>query len=413
MASPEPKAWTLLAYTVADDKGGLSPLDEPARNEVKAICAAADLGRMHVALQVDFRRTAGVFRATLRPRISRDFRDANPEKYDLWRDVVKGTTQSDLELQKERKDLNAASGGVLQQFLQYGRERCPARRYVIFFYGHAFGPMGLFYDRAPGESAPSTLRLNTLASALSSEDGPAEVILFRDCFMDTLETACQLHGVARYIIATQAEAPIAGQWPWVSIMSALMESASSSDVAGALALQLAGHFDQKENRGPLADVPYSLIDIEAAQVVLEPMKSLTVALDASRSDPARRKECAQALERARLGRPDTPARPGDPALLDVPTMCDNLQKVSSDSIVNAARAVGDVTNRTIRLHHSQKGRFRGLSIYYKPVEKHDLERSFIQASTERDKLLDNQYYESLAMNQATGWHRVALDPLSP
>jgi cysteine peptidase C11 family protein len=411
MPSSEPKAWTLLAYAVADDKGESGPLDEAAQREVKALCEAADLGRMNVALQLDLKRSSGVFRAVLRARKSRDFDDVSPEKYDLWGDVVRKIQESDLRIKRERKDLNSATSDVLQGFLSYGRKECPAKRYAVFFYGHAFGPMGLFYDQAPGEKVPRTLRITELKSALHTDEGPADVVLFRDCFVDNLETAYELRGAARFMIASQAEAPIAGEWPWISIISTLMGSAESSEVATALEMQLAAHFRQKENRGRLADVPCSLIDIAATEEATGPLTGLATALDACRDDAILCRACADALEHARLGSPVNHNNPGDAALLDVPTMCDNLQPIG-DPIASFARALNDsVKNRIVKIHHSQKGRFGGISLYYKPVTERALARSFIQASAEADIVADDTYYRSLALSQATGWHRVALRPL--
>jgi cysteine peptidase C11 family protein len=411
MSPKTPKAWTLLAYAVADDKGASSPLDQAAQREVKALCDAADLDQMNVALQLDMKRPSGVFRAVLRTHLRPHFLNVAPEKYDFWREVVQKVEDSDLVLQREQTDLNSATSDVLRDFLSYGRKECPAKRYAIFFYGHAFGPMGLFYDQARGERVPRTLRLTDLESGLHAKDGPADVVLFRDCFVDNLETAYQLRRVARFMIATQAEAPIAGEWPWDSILSTLMASADSSDVATALEKQLAAHFRQKENRGRLADVPVSLLDIDATQEAVGPLKALVQALDASRDDAARCRACADALERARLGSPVTPTRPGDAALLDVPTMCDNLQAIG-DPIASIARALNDsVKNRIVKTQHSQKGRFGGISIYYKPVTERDRARSFIQASAEADIVADDTYYKSLALSRATGWHRVALRPL--
>ena len=38
--------------------------------------------------------------------------------------------------------ISAARAGVLRQFLRYGQDQVKADRYVVFFYGHAYGPMG-------------------------------------------------------------------------------------------------------------------------------------------------------------------------------------------------------------------------------------------------------------------------------
>ena len=303
-----------------------------------------------------------------------------PEDHPLWRKILGNIRQSTLRVQMERQNLNSARADVLQEFLRFGHQECPADRYVIFFYGHAYGPMGLFYDTDANRRDANTLRLNDLAGSMHAVDGRASIVVFRDCFMNTLETAFQLRGIGEFMIASQSVAPIAGIWPWLNFMTALMPSAESGEVARALAIQLARFLDEPANRGPFADVPIALLDLGETGGVIEPLKALADALDEARRDPARCRACANALEAARVGYPSDPSNPGDPALLDVPTMCDNLEQLGSDPVAGPARALGDlVRNRLVRWHHSQMGRYQGTSIYYKPVTAKDLERSYIQA----------------------------------
>jgi hypothetical protein len=408
------KPWALLAYTVADDKGGGGSLDRAAQQELRAICDAADFGQVSVAAQVDFKRTRGVYRGSLTaaPPKVRDFEEVRAENHPLWRKILGTVRHSVLKVEAEQDDLNAARANVLQEFLRFGRRECPADRYVIFFYGHAYGPMGLFYDAASRQREPNTLRLNDLADSLQPVDGRAAVIVFRDCFMNTLETAFQLRTVAEFMIATQAEAPIAGIWPWLNFLAALMPGAASGDVARALALQLSRFLDEPANRGPFADVPYSLIDLDGVGAIVDPLEALTAALEAARGDARRETACAEALERARIGFPDDMSQPGDPALVDVLTMCDGLEALGRDPAAGPAKALGDVVrDQVVRWHHSQKGRFRGISLYYKPVKPRDVERSYIQAGSEDDAAKDAAHYTRLALCEATGWHRIALEPL--
>jgi hypothetical protein len=433
-AGQERKPWSVLAYIVADDKGASSPLDEAARQEIRTICDAADRSRVPVAVQVDFKNTPGVFRAALRE--SRGFEDADPDNYDLWRIVARKAENSDLRLQKERRDLNAASGGVLKAFLEWGRQQCPAERYLIFFDGHAFGPMGMFYDSAPGDRAPTTLRLNQLADALQSAEGPADIILFRDCFMDNLETAFQLQGVARYMVATQAEEPIAGQWPWITLLTSLLPDADSSGIARSVAAQVGNYHDvqfelatlKSDNRAlaaqlgdqpknlnfvPFADVPYALIDITAASQVTNPLRALVQSLSEARMDPSRRLTCSRALEAARRGNVADHANPGDPALLDLPAMCDNLQALSTDPVASSAATLGDVVrNNLIQWVYTHKHTYSGLSIHYRPATAAGISASFIEAASPDDLKADAEYYRNLALCRATGWDRISLAPLA-
>jgi hypothetical protein len=411
------KPWAVLAYTVADDRGGGGALDGAAQLELKAICDAADFSQVSVAAQVDFKRTKrGVFRGALTapPAPARGFEDVEDQGHALWKKILGNVRRSRLRVQANRDDLNAASAGVLEDFLQFGRRECPAERYVVSFYGHAYGPFGLFYDRAAKEREATTLRLNDLAGSLRAVDSRAAVVLFRDCFMSTLETACQLRGVSQFMIATQAEAPIAGVWPWLNFMASLLPGAASTDVARALAMQLAAFLELPGNRGPYTDVPYSMVDLDAADAVTAPLAALTQALLDARGDARRRAACAAALEGARVGEAGNPEQPGDPALLDVLTLCEGLRQVRGGEVAAAAAALGGVVrDRLVRWHHSRTGAHRGVSLYYKPTSPGVLEKSFIQAPAGDDEARDADAYARLALCEATGWHRVALDPLVP
>jgi len=411
------KAWAVLAYTVADDKAGGDALDAAAQKELKALCDAADFGQVSIAAQVDFKRPKGVYRGTLvaAPPKERGFQDVSGESHPLWRKILGqvDAERSTLRVQVERRDLSAARANVLQEFLHYGQQECPADRYVVFFYGHSYGPMGLFCDAETGQRDPDTLRLNDLAGSLQTTGGRAAVVVFRDCFMNTLETAYQLKDATEFMIATQSLAPIAGVWPWLNFMAALVPGAESVDVGKAIALQLAHFLDEPGNRDPFADVPYSLLDLGAADAFAEPLKALVEALDAARDDPKRSRACAKALEGARVGYPDDRSKPGDPALLDVPTMCDNLQALAGDPVSAPASALGDaLRSRLVRWHHAQKQNYRGTSLYYKPVKPKDVERSYLQAEDAEVAAADAAHYKTLALCQATGWHKIALNPLS-
>jgi hypothetical protein len=282
----------------------------------------------------------------------------------------------------------------------------------VFFYGHAYGPMGLFYDSASAKRDANTLRLNDLAKSIAHVTNRADVVVFRDCFMSTLETACQLHGKADYMIATQTVAPIAGVWPWLNFMSALLPGASTAAVAESLVMQLAHFLDDEKNRHPFVDVPYSLLDLSNAKDVTKPLKALTDALEAGRAVPKRAAAYGRALDGARIGAPSTPKDPGDPALLDVLTLCSAMQALEGDPVAGPARALGEIVQKKIvTKHYSRTGRHHGVSLYCKPTRAKDLKLSFIQAGDADGAAKDAEYYKKLALSEATGWHRIALNPL--
>jgi hypothetical protein len=94
----------------------------------------------------------------------------------------------------------------------------------------------------------------------------------------------------------------------------------------------------------------------------------------------------------------------------VPTLCDNLQQATPPNVARAARALGElVAKRLVRWHHTQKRRYRGISIYYQPLSESDKNRSCIYDEALADE--DAANYRQLALSVATGWDRVALNPL--
>ena len=311
------------------------------------------------------------------PPKTRGFETIPADSHPLWRGIKAKLDRSKLRVLKEQADLNASRGNVLTSFLRFGQRECPADRYVLFFYGHGYGPLGLFFDAESDDaSAKSTMPLTSLSDSLHAVGERAAVIVFRACLANTLETAYQLRDAGEFMLASQSIVPIAGIWPWGSFLTSLMPGAASGDVAQAIARQLALFLETPENRDPFADVPYSLIDLGAASAIADPLKALVDALETARTDAGRASACAAALEASRVGFPDDSSAPGDPALLDVPTMCDNLGKLSRDPVAGPARALGEVVERQlVKWHRSQKGHHRGIGLYYKPVTAEHVERS--------------------------------------
>jgi hypothetical protein len=207
---------------------------------------------------VDFKKAErGVYRAVLTstPPERGGFKDIREDENPLWRQIQATLEKSVLHVQHDRTDLNAADGGVLSEFLKFGCVGCPAERYAVFFYGHAYGPMGLFYDSSSSKRDPNTLRLNDLAKSIAHVTNRADIVVFRDCFMSTLETACQLHGGRLH----DCDADRRANRRRVALGKLHGHAAgarSSSAVAESLVTQLAHFLDDEKNRHPFADVPH-------------------------------------------------------------------------------------------------------------------------------------------------------------
>ena len=337
----ERKPWAVLAYTVADDKGSGDSLDAAAKEELKSLCDAADFGQMSVAAQVDFKHTRGVFRGVLTeaPPKTRGFEAIPADSHPLWRGIKARLDRSKLRVLKDQADLNAARADVLESFLRFGQRECPADRYVVFFYGHGYGPLGLFFDAESDDaSARSTMPLTSLSDSLHTVGERAAVIVFRACQATRSRppTSCATRASSCSRRSRSCRLPASGRGARSS--RSLMPAPRRATSARAIA-RAAGALPRRRprNRDPFADVP--------------------VFADRSRRGERDRRAAEGARRRARrgAGRPGAPGRlrggprsgahrlsrrpptPGDPALLDVPTMCDNLAGLDRDPVAAPAR----------------------------------------------------------------------------
>jgi hypothetical protein len=267
----------------------------------------------------------------------------------------------------------------------------------MLFWGHSCGPGGLFYDNR-GRREPHALSLDGIEQAMQRT--PADVVLFRDCCMSTLETAFQLRDVARYAIASQSIVPIKGQWPYVDLFAILQTASAGNEpmVARALAARLGTYHDDPRNRGRFADVPYTLLDLQGVPAVQVALSAFVTACELARTDARLLTVASQALERAR------PVRAGDPALVDIRRVCGGLSEAPAPLGV-AARSVAEaIEGELVRWNRAQNRSFGGISAYYKP-SKRRAEGSFI------DPWMTSDMYGRLALSRATGWNRLALQPL--
>ena len=390
------KPWAMLVYMVADHKAGNRVLDAFADRELTAILEAARDTAMPVVVQVDYRVKRGVTRilANATPKGIR-WQPIEPHRHEVRRQVLHSDARLDLQVEHGAES-DAAGPQVLARFLRWGRTQVRAKRYAILFWGHSCGPGGLFYDNRQGHTA-KPLGLDDLERALRK--GRADVVLFRDCCMSTLETAFQLRDVAKYAIASQSLVPIRGQWPYIDLFAILQTAAEGNEdaVARALAARLGTYHDDRNNRSGLVDVPYALLDLEGVDEVQKPLTDFVVACDEARKDARLMRIAAGAINRAR------PVRSADPSLVDVRVLCETLADARGRLGTTAAAVVSMLDRHLIKWNRSQKDHFRGVSAYCKPSERRAA-HSFI------DAWMEPRMYKTLELSQATRWDRVALEP---
>jgi hypothetical protein len=369
---------------VADGIQGNSELDDLANqttDQIKdALIAAGVSDDVDVAIQMDFKETTGTRRLIL-----------NRQK-----------------AIRVRREQNAGDPQVLQGFLEWVHQECPAHRYVVHFWGHSSGPVGLFFDRADDDVRPDGLTLAEFGYAFEQAvpilGQPVDIVLLKDCWLSTLEAACELRGGVRFMVASQSEVPIEG-WPYKEIFERLTD-ANTRSVATSLVDALGDFYGLAANRGRFLEIPYSAVDVEAARAVDEPLRALAARLDTLRDGP-HGPAIRMALRRASRA---------DPALVDVVAMCSNLDEIDDAELQQRAAAVSQAALSSLIGCHPRPSIFQGLSLLYFPFGADPDEQnknSRIAPAFFRTDLDVVDDYRTLELNENTHWERIALENFTP
>ena len=96
---------------------------------------------------------------------------------------------------------NMASADTLADFVSWGAEKYPAKRYMLVMWDHGGGSVsGLVVDELHGDAI---MPLEQLEIALKKADVQLEALVMDACLMATLETAQAVEDSARYLIASE------------------------------------------------------------------------------------------------------------------------------------------------------------------------------------------------------------------
>ena len=327
-------------------------------------------------------------------------------------------------------------------FLKWAYKWCPADHYALFFWGHSFGPAGLFEPgggipipkpglsglreafemfnllRRPAGDTPGHAMANggvgpgltatqesVLENALQNVAGTADrvdMVLFQDCWMSTLETAYELRSVVKYVIASQSLVP-SGKglsdfiWPYEQLLGRLGTAGFETRMANDLYDFHHQHFNDVSP--PLISVPITLLFLDGVAGVTQPLKDLINVLNAM-SLPARAAE----ITKGQIVAFDTSSgdlAAGDVALIDMLRLCQALQTTSGPLGAAAKALIGTFGN--LVLQNSEvfpKGGtptgFTGVSALYKPAAAPANDPFITQA-------LIKSMYLSLLFSQETAW----------
>ena len=132
-------------------------------------------------------------------------------------------------------DSDMGDKNTLKNFLQFGKDNFSADHRVFVFWNHGGGSAaGVCIDERTGNS----LSLNDIQESFagvygaSPDNPPFELIGFDACLMGTYDTANMLHGISRYMTASEEIEPGNG-WNYTGWLGALAQNpAMGGDVLG-------------------------------------------------------------------------------------------------------------------------------------------------------------------------------------
>jgi Clostripain family len=379
------KPWTVAVYMIADSINGSSALDasaEQAQDDIKtALAAAGANATVNVAMQMDFKETP---KTTQRLIVHR---------HKDWTESGRHKAAGDPE--------------VLEQFLDWVQRECPAERYVVHFWGHSSGPVGLFFEQAHPNARPDGLTLPELGRAFKQSIHTlgqlVDIVLLKDCWMSTLEAACELRDGAKFMVSSQTRVPIDG-WPYKEMFECL-SSDETPTVAARLVEVLGDYYDVATNRPKLNEVAYGAVDVDAARAADGPLRALAGRLDALNG--AERAASRTAVRRSSRG---------DPALVDVVTMCDNLSDLADGDLGRHAADLSQAVKASVIAHRPEPSVYQGLSLLYFPAGATPAEQeqdSYIASAFFVPGLNAASGYRTLKLSKHTEWQRIALENYKP
>jgi hypothetical protein len=332
-----------------------------------------------------------------------------------------------------KHDVDMAKPETLTRFLNWAYEACPAQRYCLVLWSE--GPFledTCYVDRAA--KTTRTCRLmpvalkNAMDAAKITEAGKLEIVFMDACCVSMLETAYELQGSVKFMIASEEEVPDLS-FPYHGILQYIrqMREKSAGNVAAICSAvtqyYIAAYRDYLCNdRTSMRRVTLSGLCLEKARTVKDPLKELSQALIAAAGE----KDLRHAI---RVARANTKAFVAG-LYADVRHFCEELsgrlsklasQTANSAKLAAACQEVCKVLslapeNGFIIANQALENNCNGISVYFPFVTEKDQEE-IARAQREKGGLdlplkfsLDRiesieEDYSSLQLSRDTDWYK--------
>lgn len=303
-------------------------------------------------------------------------------------------------VKEKTAELDSESPKAARELLAWGRKVAPSKRRVLVLADHGGGIIrGIMSDehRPTGAKAYS---LADYAKALKAD--PVDILYFDACFMQMVEVAIELDGVADVVMAAESETT-SGKSAHTAFMKVLSDEPALSTDAAAEKMVQAGKSSVS------GDSSLSAIRPRAATGLMAPMAELSRALlDAMKADPT-----FKIRLRERMAKAQQYVHESDPhyalynSYRDLGDILGAIAEVAGVDVARKASAVARKLNQEVVISHVEArsfGRSTGLVIYApadETIEKSYLSSRFAKETNWGDVLV--------ALNSGGKW----ANPVQP
>lgn len=233
--APTPAEWTYMNYLMGDTQ---DIFGKWCVQEVAKMAKAGSAPNVNVIAQIDAKEFEAGFQCE---RLK----------------MVNGQSQ----VVQKLGQVNMASAATLRDFLAWGMQNFPARRYAVVLTGHSKGWNGFGWDQKKTDS----LHLHEISQAFRESGLHAQLVVFKAPMMGMMEVAYELAPHADILVASEnlTRTPI---WEHEAAIRPLL--ATPTLEPERLALEILSSFDATT---PYDNRTYSAIDLRA---ILEIKKGL-------------------------------------------------------------------------------------------------------------------------------------------
>ena len=282
------------------------------------------------------------------------------------------------QLKEELPLADMASADTLSEFIRWGQERYPARKYMLLLWGHGGGSVsGVIIDELHNENS---MALEEFGTALKDGGVSFEAILLDACLMASLETAQTVSPYANYLIASEEAVPGAGTAYGNWLQYLYDTPGCNGEELGRVICDTVQERYEAQGSASAKNLTFSVIDLAAMEQVEDAFAQMMLEMSSLLEEPSEFQYFSY------YTRPTE--RYSGTSMID---LADMAVKAKEGEALTAETAEGMVEAVKEAVVYSVKGEDRsfghGLSFYYDPIADAETLDAYAHNSTENPEYL--------------------------